>query len=412
MTPDNVPMKRAEIEPGLLGLFRWFVAVRLGLLLFLRLAGQERVEGDLLFVPEPGIFILWLLLAYLLIPALQERLGRWYLPVALWVAAIGPIVENAITVQARLAEGATANQAIADYWLLFFYLFVPLILVAWQYRFRWVLLFAIGTFFLDAALTMSQLESIGADLTLLGALMLGRGALLAFTGLIIVKLVGALRVQRQALAESAITRERLVTSEERRRLARELHDTLAHTLSAVAVQLEGVDSLWDEDPTRARSMLNRSLQSARTGLSEARRSIDALRSSPIEEQGLAAALDDLCRSVSETSPVTATLEIDGVDGLTPDVEHTAYRIAQEALTNVVRHAGATTATVSLSNSGTRILMSVRDDGTGFDPDEEIDGDRHGLRGMVERAELIGGRLEISRPEAGGTVVELSLEKKS
>ncbi len=403
-------MKRAEIEPGLLGLFRWFVAIRLGLLLFLRLAGQERGEGDLLFVPEPGIFILWLLLVYLLIPALQERLGRWYLPLALWVAAIGPIVENGITVQARLTEGATANQAIADYWLLFFYLFVPLILVAWQYRFRWVLLFAIGTFFLDAALTMSQLESIGADLTLLGALMLGRAALLAFTGLIIVKLVGALRVQRRALAESAITRERLAMSEERRRLARELHDTLAHTLSAVAVQLEGVDSLWDEDPTRARSMLNRSLESARTGLTEARRSIDALRSSPIEEQGLAAALADLCLSVSETSPVTATLEIDGVDGLAPDVEHTAYRIAREALTNVVRHAGATNAIVRLRQNGDRVLLSVEDDGTGFDPDGEIDGDRHGVRGMVERAELIGGRLDIRRPEAGGTVVELSVEK--
>ena len=405
-------MKRAEIEPGLLALFRWFVAIRLLLLLFLRAGGQERAEGDLLFVPGPGILILGLLLAYLLIPPLQERLGRWYLPVALWVTAIGPVVENGITVRARLAEGATANAAIADYWLLFFYLFVPLIMVAWQYRFRWVLLFALGTFFLDAALTMSQLESIGADLTLLGALMLGRAALLAFAGLIIVKLVAALRIQRQALAESAITRERLAMSEERRRLARELHDTLAHTLSAVAVQLEGVDSLWDEDPTRARSMLNRSLESARSGLTEARRSIDALRSSPIEEQGLAAALADLCRSVSETSPVTATLAIDGVAGLSPDVEHTAYRIAREALTNVVRHADATTATVRLSQTGDRMLLSVEDDGTGFDPDGRIDEDRHGLRGMVERAELIGGHLDIRRPEAGGTVVELTVEKAS
>ena len=402
-------MKRFEIEPGLLNLFRWFVAIRLGVLLFLQLAGRERAEGDLLFVPGPGIFILALLLAYLLMPPLQERLGKRFLPVALWVAAIGPVVENGITVQARLAEGASANEAIADYWLLFFYLFVPLILVAWQYRFRWVLLFAIGTFFLDAALTMSQLESIGADLTLLGALMVGRAALLAFIGLIIVKLVGALRVQREALAESAITRERLAMSEERRRLARELHDTLAHTLSAVAVQLEGVNSLWDEDPARARGMLNRSLESARTGLTEARRSIDALRSSPIEEQGLVAALADLCQSVSETSTVAATLAVDGSDEFAPDVEHTAYRIAREALTNVVRHAGATSATVRLSNNGNRVRLSVGDNGTGFDPAEVIDGDRHGLRGMRERAELIGGRLEVRRLEAGGTAVELTLE---
>ncbi len=267
-------MTRAAIEPGLLRLFRWFVGIRFGVLVFLQLAGQERAEGDPLFVPQPGIFLLSLLLIYLVASPLQDRLGKWYLPLALWAAAIGPLVENAITVQARLAEGAAANDAIADYWLLFFYLFVPLILVAWQYRFRWVLLFAGGTFFLDAALTMSQLESIGADVTLLGALMLGRASLLAFTGLIIVKLVGALRAQREALAQSSINRERLAMSEERRRLARELHDTLAHTLSAVAVQLEGVDSLWDEDPDKARSMLGRSLDSARTGLTEARRSIN------------------------------------------------------------------------------------------------------------------------------------------
>jgi signal transduction histidine kinase len=405
-------MTRAAIEPGLLRLFRWFVGIRLGVLVFLQLAGQERAEGDPLFVPQPGIFVLSLLLIYLFATPLQERLGKWYLPLALWTAAIGPLVENAITVQARLAEGSSANDAIADYWLLFFYLFVPLILVAWQYRFRWVLLFAIGTFFLDASLTMSQLESIGADITLLGALMLGRASLLAFTGLIIVKLVGALRTQREALAQSSINRERLAMSEERRRLARELHDTLAHTLSAVAVQLEGVDSLWDEDPDKARSMLGRSLESARSGLTEARRSINALRSSSVEELGLTSALVELCRSVSESSPVTATLEIDSVAKLSTEAEHTAYRIAREALTNTVRHAGATKATVRLSDQGDRILLTVSDNGRGFDPAAAVDAERHGVRGMNERAALIGSRLDIRPNDGGGTVVEVALEQSA
>lgn len=404
-------MKRGDIEPGLLQLFRWFVAIRLALLVFLQLGGQDRAEGDPLFVPVPGIIILSVLLAYLLATPLQDRFGKWYLPLALWVAAIGPIVENAITVEARLAEGASANEAIIDYWLLFFYLFVPLILVAWQYRFRWVLLFAIGTFFIDAALTVSQLESIGADVTLLGALMLGRAALLAFAGLIIVKLVSALRAQREALAQSAITREHLAMSEERRRLARELHDTLAHTLSAVAVQLEGVNSLWDDNPLKARSMLNRSLESTRSGLTEARRSIDALRSSPVEEQGLTSALVNLCRSISESSHVTATLEVDSTDRFSPDAEHTAYRIAREALTNAVRHAQATRATVRLSDDGDQVQLSVLDDGIGFDPQNAVNADRHGLRGMYERAELIGGHLDVRPHEGGGTVVELTLEKK-
>lgn len=402
-------MKRADIEPGLLRLFRWFVAIRLALLVFLKLASQERADGDLLFVPEPGIFILSLLLAYLVASPLQDRLGNWYLPIALWISAVGPLVENGVTVEARLAEGAGANEAIADYWLLFFYLFVPLILVAWQYRFRWVLLFAGGTFLVDAALTMSQLESIGADITLLGALMLGRAALLAFTGLIIVKLVGALRSQREALAQAAVNRERLAMSEERRRLARELHDTLAHTLSAVAVQLEGVDSLWDEEPDRARSMLGRSIESSRHGLTEARRSINALRASSVEELGLVSALVDLCRSVSESSSVVATLEIDSTEKLSPEVEHTAYRVATEALTNIVRHAEATKATVRLSDNGSTVILTISDDGRGFDPQGEITTDRHGVQGMRERAELIGGRLDIRNHMGGGTIIELQVE---
>lgn len=403
-------MKRIAIEPGLLRLFRWFVAIRLALLVFLKLASQERADGDLLFVPEPGIFILSLLLAYLVARPLQDRFGKWYLPIALWASAVGPLVENGVTVAARLAEGASANEAIADYWLLFFYLFVPLILVAWQYRFRWVLLFAGGTFFLDAALTMSQLESIGADITLLGALMLGRAALLAFTGLIIVKLVGALRSQRKALAQAAVNRERLAMSEERRRLARELHDTLAHTLSAVAVQLEGVDSIWDEDPERARSMLTSSLESARSGLTEARHSINALRASPVDEAGLTTALFELCRSVSESSKVRATLSVDSITKLPTEVEHTAYRIAREALTNVVRHAGADRATVTLNANGNQVVMAVVDNGRGFDPTKEANTDRHGLRGMHERAQLIGAQLDIRRSDGGGTAVELTMDK--
>jgi signal transduction histidine kinase len=242
--------------------------------------------------------------------------------------------------------------------------------------------------------------------------MVGRAALLAFTGLIIVKLVGALRVQREALAESALTRERLATSEERRRLARELHDTLAHTLSAVAVQLEGVKSLWDGDPEKARGMLDRSLHSARSGLTEARRSIDALRSAPIAEQGLTAALVDLCRSVSDTSSVSATLEVDSTRRFEPDVEHTAFRIAREALTNTVRHSGATKARVKLSDDHDLLQLTVEDDGNGFDPATAAEGDRHGLKGMFERAQLIGGRLDVRGGENGGTVVEFTLEQRA
>ncbi len=408
---DNGFVAHTDIEPGLIRLFRWYVAVRLALLVFLQLSGQDRAAGDPLFVPEPGIIILGFLFIYLATHRLQARLGRKYLPIALWIAAIGPIVESRITIIARLAEGASANEAIADYWLLFFYLFVPLIFVAWQYRFRWVLFFSVGTFFLEAALTIPPLEDMGADLALLGGLMLGRATLFVFVGLVITKLVKALRSQREALAEGAITRERLAMSEERRRLARELHDTLAHTLSAVAVQLEGVNSIWDDDPAAARRMVERSLESTRSGLTEARRSITALRASPLEEQGLTRALEHLCRSVTESSSIEATFSAnsDG-DRFAADVEHTVYTIAREALTNVVRHAEATSARVTLDNDDRRLVLSVQDDGIGIGPNEAIGADHHGVRGMYERAHLIGADLVIRSDGHSSTTVELTMEK--
>ncbi len=398
-------MERVDIEPGLLRLFRWFVALRLAWLVLLNLSGQNRSDDQLLFVPQPGIVIFGLLLVYLFATPLQDRMGKWYLPVALWVTTIGLLAENGITVARRLDAGATPNEAVSDYWLLFFMLFVPLILVAWQYRYRWVVFFAVGTFFLDTVLTMGPLNRTDADLRLVGALLLGRAGLFLFVGLVIVKLVGAQRLQRKALADYATTREQLATSEERSRLARELHDTLAHTLSAVAVQLEGAKSLWDTDPDRAKAMLDRSLDSTRTGLTEARRSIRALRASPLAEQGLVDALDALCTSVSESSALAAVLDAEPVT-LEPPVEHAAYRIASEALTNAARHSGAKHAVVRLRQGNGTFVMAVQDDGSGFDPETATGGDRHGIRGMQERATLVGGSLLIKPRGGGGTLVEL------
>jgi len=158
-------------------------------------------------------------------------------------------------------------------------LFVPLILIAWQYRYRAVLIFAIGTSFLDAAFLTPLLQDSSAEASLVGGLLLVRGAIYAFVGYVIIKLIGAQRSHQQELAHAATTREQLATSNERARLARELHDTLAHTLSAVAVQLEGARALWDDDGDRAKAMVDQSLTSTRNGLTEARRAIEALRAS-------------------------------------------------------------------------------------------------------------------------------------
>jgi len=280
---------------------------------------------------------------------------------------------------------------------------VPLIAVAWQYKYRWVVVFSIGTFFLDAVATMTPLDGTDADLTLVGGLLLLRAGLFLFIGFVLVKLVKAVRDQRDELAELSVTRERLAMSEERRRLARDLHDTLAHSLSAVAVQLEGVKSLWSDDPDRAEAMLDRSLESARSGLTEARRSIQALRASPLEEGGLRLALEDYVDELAAGSDLAVELDADDPGRFDANLEHNIFRIATEAVTNAVRHADADRIRVWMRSSGDQLSLAVQDNGAGFDPATPNGG--NGLDGMRERAELIGGTLDIqSAPRQGSTIL--------
>ena len=400
-------MANVSIEPGLLRVFRWFVAVRLGFLVLVLLSLRDRPSEETLLVPGPGIVGSVALLLYLSSQRVQDRLGRFFLPIALVAATVGPIIEHGITVARRLDRGERANAAVADYWLLLFVLFVPLILTAWQYRYRAVVLFAVATTLLDGIRLGAQLEPTNADVSVVGALLVGRGVMYAFVGYFIVKIVTVQREQRRALGRHASTVERLATSRERNRLARELHDTLAHTLSAVAVQLEGARSLWDADPGRAKAMLDRSLDGTRSGLTEARRAIQALRAAPLEELGLGGAVVELAVRATESGSLPVACDVgEDLGELDPEIEQAVYRIADEALANAVRHSGAAKATVRLDRRGNRVRLAVWDDGEGFDVSADPAGGHHGLRGMRERAELIGARLELVSRPGGGTTLHL------
>jgi signal transduction histidine kinase len=213
------------------------------------------------------------------------------------------------------------------------------------------------------------------------------------------------------LAHYAATIEQLTISHERNRLARELHDTLAHSLSALSVQLEAVSALWDIDPSAARNMLSQADETTRTGLTEARRALHALRATPLEELGLALALRDAAESAVKRADLSLELDIAELAiTLPPVVEQGVYRIAQEALENVVRHARASRLTVKLARTAANLELSIIDDGLGFSPDTlNSDPKRVGLRGMRERAAMLGGTLQIiSRPRQG-TQICLRLE---
>jgi two-component system NarL family sensor kinase len=214
----------------------------------------------------------------------------------------------------------------------------------------------------------------------------------------------------------AVERARLFTRsaqlgalEERNRLAREIHDTLAQGLAAAALQLESVDALLDagSDPTRLRSGVLQALALTRANLEEARRSVLDLRAAPLEGHSLVNALEALAAEVRLRRGRRVTFAVVGAAGrpLPVRIEVGVYRIAQEALTNIRRHAHASSAHLSLTMTPEDIRLVVDDNGDGFDA-EHVPHDRYGLRGMSERARLLSGELRLATCPGEGTRIEV------
>jgi two-component system NarL family sensor kinase len=196
--------------------------------------------------------------------------------------------------------------------------------------------------------------------------------------------------------------------EERNRLAREIHDTLAQGLSAVALQLESADALLDAGagPPQVQQTLQQALSLTRANLEEARRSVLDLRAAPLEGRTPAEALAALVQEMTdEESPQLRFTETGGSRPLPVRIEAGLYRIAQEALNNVLQHSAATQAHVRLLTTPREVRLVVEDDGRGFAP-EEVSGERYGLIGLNERARLLGGTLQLETSPGQGTRLEV------
>jgi len=413
----NHPGRRL-VEPGILPLFRIFVALEI-LLLLLRIGLEALFRSDFPLVQPawPGLVFLALLLGYLSWRRLELALGRFYLPVALALSIGVTIVSAAAGLKLRLDAGIRAEELVRGSWILIVVLLVPLIIVAWQYGFRWVLWFCALTVATELALTLPLAGRGGPPALTLAVIALVRCLFFLPVGYAVTRLARAQREQRAALAEAnarlaryASTMEQLAVSRERNRLAHELHDTLAHGLSSVAVQLEAMRALW-KSPETARAMLTDALDATRTALGEARRAIAALRASPLEDLGLARALRALAESQAARAGLALELDVSGsLEGLDSEVEHAVYRIAAEALANAVRHAQARRLTVRLEHAGSRLRLLLADDGRGFDPAAAAGDGRFGLEGMRERARIIDATLEIESAAGKGTTVRLTVER--
>ena len=350
---------------------------------------------------EPGLILL-----YLSIPDLRRWLRSLYLPIGILMATLGLLIEP------YLIGNRTAESFVTWIWRQILFLGIPLYVVSWQYSMREVILLSVSVTFVNILLLSQAVgfqELISSSLFVLLPIQL---ILYLLVGYIVVRIMKSQREQWQQLAEAnarlaqyASTVEQLTISRERNRLARELHDVLAHTLSGVAVELEGLRATMRHDPEQASALLNNSLRAIRDGLTETRRALQELRAKPLEDLGLALAIQTLAESYASRSDFHLELDIDHDVGNTPaKLQQSVYRIAQEALANVTDHARAQNVLVKLKRDHNQIELTIRDDGLGFDPNSSELENHYGLLGMRERAEMIGGKLSIESQVGKGTQI--------
>ena len=221
----------------------------------------------------------------------------------------------------------------------------------------------------------------------------------------------ALAKLETALVENAGLHAQLLTQareagilDERARMAREIHDTLAQGLIGIVTQLEAAEQAHDRPVDRGRHLENAE-RLARESLAEARRSVEASMPSALEAGTLPDALADVTREWSKLHGIPADVTVTGnAIALHPEIEVALLRVAQEALANVARHAGATRAGLTLSFIGDVVTLDVRDDGVGFVAAEPDAPSGFGLSGMRQRIARVAGSLAIESEPGGGTAL--------
>lgn len=199
----------------------------------------------------------------------------------------------------------------------------------------------------------------------------------------------------------------LAASQERAHLARELHDSVTQALFSMGLTLRTLELLLGVDEEAARSKLVELRELQKDALAEMRTLLFELRPSSLESDGLVQALRTHATAVQRRTGLVIVVDAEPIERLALPAEEALYRIGQEALHNVVKHANASNATIRILREGDRIHLSVTDDGAGFEPDG-VPRSHLGLIGMRQRVDLVGGELRVESQPGGGTIIEASV----
>ncbi|MEG4115081.1 MULTISPECIES: response regulator [unclassified Microcoleus] len=208
--------------------------------------------------------------------------------------------------------------------------------------------------------------------------------------------------------------EEMAAIEERNRIAREIHDSLGHALTALNVQLQAVATLLPTDLAQALSFLTQAQRLGKTAMQEVRQSVRALRADEQAEQPLEEAIADLAEEFRQVTGITPITHIELAERVPSPVSKTLYRVVQEALTNISKYAEATKVQIQLVTTGNslpdskadRVCLTIEDNGKGFNCEQKMAG--FGLQGMRERIAALYGDFHLSAKPAAGCQIKVEL----
>lgn len=239
---------------------------------------------------------------------------------------------------------------------------------------------------------------------------------LAVALVFVVFLINALMAERASrdrlananrqLRDYALRVETLAMEQERNRIARDIHDSLGHSLTALNLQLETALKLWPKHPEKAQAFLQTAKNLGSTALQEVRQSVSALRTDPLQHQSLEGAIATLLQNFQTSTHIQPHSTLRLPAHLPAPLRTSLYRILQEALTNIAKHAQATQVTLQLSADAEQLHLHIQDNGIGFDPAQNATG--FGLQSIQERTLALNGTCQIHSAPHQGTTLDITL----